>query len=158
MWVRENEKCNFDVYVSIFGYGYGCGGYHVHIERGFRNGLSSRTSPAETIRLNLRERSSSNNTLRVFPSFNTTLNRASGWTRIPSLPRPLISRRLCCLGPLVTQASAWQGRSYQRTPKEAIEWDSPYQRPSSWGRCLLTLRATWQRRAYFESACLLVSR
>lgn len=93
--------CKLSVYVSNLGIG-----YHVHIELGFRSGLSSRTSPAETIRFNLRARSFSNNSFRVFPSLNTTLNRESGCTRIPDLQRPLVSNRLYCLGPLVTQASA----------------------------------------------------
>lgn len=146
------------MYVSIFGFRLS---YQVHIDRGFRNGLSSRTSPAETIRFNLRARSSSNNSARVFPSFNTTLNRESGCTRIPYLPRPLGSKRLYCLGPLVTQASALaRRRSYQDTrgKNEMIEWDSSYQRSSSCGRCLLTSRAPWRRQAYFECACSPVSR
>jgi hypothetical protein len=142
--------------VSIFGYGYG---YQVHIERGFRSGLSSRTSPAETIRFNLRARSFSNNSNRVLPSFNTTLNRESGCTRIPNLPRPLISKRLYCFGPLVTQASAWQGDDHIRIrEKRGNRKNSSYQRSSSGGRCLLTSRAPWRRQAYFECACSLVSR
>lgn len=107
--MRERRRCSLRVYFRL--------SYQVHIERGFRSGLSSRTSPAETIRFNLRARSSSNNSARVFPSFSTTLNRESGCTRIPYLPRPLHSKRLYCLGPLVTQASALaRRRSSQDTP------------------------------------------
>lgn len=80
--------------------------YHDHIDLGFRSGVSSRTTPAETIRFNFRVRSSSNSCPRVFPSFNITLSRESGCTRIPILPRPLVSNRLSIFGPLVTQASA----------------------------------------------------
>jgi hypothetical protein len=105
-------------------------GYQVHVERGFLSGLSSRTSPAETIRFNLRARSSSNNSARAFPSFNTTLNRESGCTRIPNLARALNSKRLYCLGPLVTQASALaRRRSYhqdtQKKTKEMVEFSVP---------------------------------
>jgi hypothetical protein len=111
------------VYVSIFGY------YQVHVERGFRSGLSSRTSPAETIRFNLRARSFSNNSARVFPSFTTTLNRESGCTRTPYLARPLNSIRLYCLGPLVTQASALARRPshHQDTQRitEMIDFSVP---------------------------------
>jgi hypothetical protein len=89
--------------------------YQVHIDLALRNGLSSLTSPAETILFNLRTRSSSNNCARAFPSFNRTLNRASGCTRMPLLPRPLISKRLCDLGPFVTQASASCTWSHQDT-------------------------------------------
>jgi len=94
-----DDRCD---YVSIFG-------YHAHIDLGFRSGWSSRTSPAETILFSLRARSFSNSSARVFPSFNFTLNRESGCTRIPNLPRPLGSKRLSDFGPLVTQASALRG-------------------------------------------------
>ena len=96
--------------------------YHVHIDPGFRNGLSSRTSPAETMRFSLRTRSSSNSCARIFPSFSITLNRESGWMRMPNLQRPFISKRLCDLGPLVTQASAW-GMHQSRDRQKCMRFD-----------------------------------
>jgi hypothetical protein len=111
-------------YVSILGKA----SYHDHIDLGFRKGVSSRTSPADTIRFNFRARSSSNSCPRVFPSFRITLSRESGWTRIPILPRPLVSNRLSIFGPLVTQASALCRTCHSQTKREkkgGIE--TPYQ-------------------------------
>jgi hypothetical protein len=96
----------------------GKSGYHDHIDLGFLKGVSSRTSPADTILFNFRARSSSKSCPRVFPSFRTTLSRESGCTRIPILPRPLVSNRLSIFGPLVTQASAVQ-RNVSQLEKNA---------------------------------------
>lgn len=108
--------------------------YQAHVEGELRRGLSSLTKPADTIRFSFRARSCSSSCCRVLPSFNTTLIRESGCTMIPCFIRPLISRRLACLGPFVTQDSA-EGRCTQtRThTRDVTRWEDTHKQSFSSG-------------------------